>query len=45
LALAPVSVLPKYHRQGIGAKLIEYAHKVAKELGYKSIVLLGHENY
>ncbi len=45
LALAPVSVLPEYQRKGIGGKLIEHTHKVAKELGYKSIVLLGHEKY
>ncbi|MBC8312346.1 MAG: N-acetyltransferase [Candidatus Marinimicrobia bacterium] len=45
LALAPVSVLPKFQRNGIGGKLIVESHKKAKELGYKSIVLLGHENY
>jgi len=45
LALAPVSVLPKYQGKGIGASLINQAHKKAKILGYKSIVLLGHEKY
>lgn len=45
LTLAPVSVLPEYQGNGIGGKLIEQAHKTAKELGYKSIVLLGHERY
>ena len=45
LALAPVSVLPEYQRNGIGGMLIEQSHKNAKELGYKSIVLLGHESY
>jgi len=45
LALAPVSVLPEYQGNGIGGALIEQAHKTAKELEYKSIVLLGHENY
>ena len=45
LALAPVSVLPKYQGKGIGGKLIIEAHKKAKELGHKSIVLLGHEKY
>ncbi len=45
LALAPVSVLPKFQGQGIGAKLILQAHKKAKELGHTSIVLLGHEHY
>ena len=45
LALAPVSVLPEFQNKGIGSKLIVQAHKVARELGYKSIVLLGHEAY
>jgi predicted N-acetyltransferase YhbS len=45
LALAPVSVLPEFQGKGIGGKLIMEAHKKAKELGHKSIVLLGHENY
>ena len=45
LALAPVSVLPEYQGKGIGAMLIKHAHKTAKALGHKSIVLLGHEHY
>lgn len=45
LALAPVSVLPSYQGQGIGGKLIVEAHKRAKELGYESVILLGHSNY
>ncbi|RNC84365.1 MAG: N-acetyltransferase [Balneola sp.] len=45
LALAPVSVLPEYQRKGIGGSLIQYAHSGAKELGYQSVILLGHENY
>lgn len=45
LALAPVSVLPEYQGKGIGGMLIKQAHKTAKKLGYKSIVLLGHEKY
>lgn len=45
LALAPVSVHPDFQGNGIGGKLILEAHKRAKELGYCSIILLGHENY
>ncbi len=45
LVLAPVSVLPEFQNKGIGGKLIEKAHLKAKELGYKSVVLVGHENY
>ena len=45
LALAPVSVLPEFQGKGIGSKLILQSHKTAKDLGYKSIILLGHQDY
>ncbi len=45
LALAPVSVLPEFQGKGIGRKLILESRKTAKELGHKSIILLGHEKY
>lgn len=45
LSLAPVAVLTSYQKRGIGAELIKEGHKKAKELGYKSVVLLGHANY
>ncbi len=45
LALAPVSVAPKYQNQGIGAALIRKSHEIARNLGYRSIVILGHEKY
>lgn len=45
LALAPVSVLPEYQNQGIGGKLINAAHDIARKLGHSSVVLLGHEDY
>ena len=45
LALAPVSVLPKYQRKGIGGQLIKKGHEIAKQLGHTSVILLGHEGY
>ncbi|MGB3586539.1 MAG: N-acetyltransferase [Tunicatimonas sp.] len=45
LALAPVSVLPQYQRMGVGTKLIAEAHERAKFLGFKSVVLPGHQDY
>lgn len=45
LALAPVSVLPAYQGKGIGGMLIKQAHKQARQMGYRSVVLLGHEGY
>ncbi len=45
LALAPVAVLQKYQKQGIGSLLINEAHSRARKQGYKVIVVLGHEHY
>jgi predicted N-acetyltransferase YhbS len=45
LALAPVSVLPSYQKRGIGGQLIIAAHDRARELGFSSIILLGHKDY
>jgi predicted N-acetyltransferase YhbS len=45
LALAPLSVLPKMQSRGIGGKLIERGHEIAKELGFTLCVLLGHPMY
>jgi len=45
LALAPVSVLPDYQNKGIGSKLILQGLKISKEIGFKSIIVLGHETY
>ncbi|OAJ73820.1 GCN5 family acetyltransferase [Brevibacillus sp. SKDU10] len=45
LALAPVSVAPEYQKKGIGSKLIHAALKSAKELGYHSVIVLGHKDY
>ena len=45
LALAPLAVLPEYQRKGIGKKLIETGHNIAKNLGYHYSIVLGSENY
>ncbi len=45
LSLAPVSVASEYQKQGVGSKLIEHAHTVAKELGFTAVVLVGHASY
>lgn len=45
LALAPASILPKYQNKGIGSKLILKGLKVAKRLGFKSVIVLGHDKY
>ena len=45
LALAPLGILPKYQKQGIGKTLIEKGHKIAKKLGYHYSIVLGSEKY
>lgn len=46
LALAPLSVLPEYQRQGIGSALIKEGHQRAKDLGYiKSPFEIPNENF
>ncbi|RFB13517.1 N-acetyltransferase [Bacillus sp. HNG] len=45
LALAPVSITPEYQHRGIGSQLIWAALEKAKELGYQSVIVLGHKDY
>jgi len=45
LGLAPVCVIPDLQNKGIGGKLISYGHFKAKELGFDSVMLIGHKNY
>ena len=45
LALAPLSVLPDYQRQGVGTALIQEGHRRAKALGYGWSIVLGSETY
>ncbi|CAM2915393.1 N-acetyltransferase [Chryseobacterium flavum] len=45
LALAPVSVKPEFQNRGVGAKLIQEGHTIAENLGYSSVILIGHEKY
>lgn len=45
LVLAPLSILPKFQKQGIGTALIKEGHKIAKSLGYSYVLVLGSELY
>lgn len=45
LVLGPVSVLPEFQKQGIGGKLIRAGHQKAVELGFQSVILIGHPEY
>ncbi len=43
--LGPVSVLPEYHRQGIGKSLVNQGLTLLKELGGQGCALVGDPNY
>jgi len=45
LVLAPVSVLPEFQKMGIGGQLILAGHQKAVELGFQSVILIGHPGY
>ena len=45
LTFGPLSVHPLYQNKGIGKALMNYSFKVAKELGYKGILIFGHPDY
>jgi len=45
LALAPMSVLPAFHKKSIGKLLVIYGLQVAKDIGRKSVIVLGHPSY
>ena len=45
LTFGPVAVLPKYQRQGVGGALIRKTLGIARELGYRAVLIYGHESY
>lgn len=45
LALAPMAVIPAFQKQGIGSELIKEGMSKAKELGFDSIIVVGHKDY
>jgi len=45
LALAPMSVVPSQSHRGIGTELVEASIAIAKQKGYKVILVAGHPDY
>lgn len=45
LSLGPIGVLPEYQGKGIGGMMIAHTKAVAKELGYRGILLCGDPDY
>jgi putative acetyltransferase len=45
LGLAPLSVIPTHQKLGAGGTLVKEGLKRATELGYRSVIVLGHADY
>lgn len=45
LVLAPLSVIPEYQKIGVGTALVKEGHRIAKELGYWHVLVLGSDSY
>jgi len=45
LGFAPVAVLPKFQKQGIGSELILQGLNECRRLGHRIVVLVGHPDY
>jgi predicted N-acetyltransferase YhbS len=45
LALAPVSVVPGHQKRGIGSALIRKSLEIARDLGFRSVIVLGYDTY
>jgi len=43
ISFGPVFISPKYHRMGLGRKLITHSIEEAKKLGHKAILTLGYD--
>jgi predicted N-acetyltransferase YhbS len=45
LALAPMAVVPKLQKQGIGGKLVNAGLEIAQKLGFESVIVVGYHEY
>ncbi|OYT16305.1 MAG: GNAT family N-acetyltransferase [Bacteroidetes bacterium 4572_77] len=45
ISMAPLAVLPAYQNLGIGAELIRNSFAKAREKGFDSVIVMGHEEY
>lgn len=45
ISFGPLSVLPEFQGRGIGGMLIEHTKTIAKDLGYKAILIYGDPGY
>jgi putative acetyltransferase len=44
-ALAPMAVLPRHQRRGIGGRLVRHGLNLLREQGERIVIVVGHPNY
>lgn len=45
LTLAPLAVLPSMQGKGVGTALMIEGHRIACDLGFDAVIVVGHEDY
>ena len=45
VALAPMAVLPRHQRRGIGGQLIRHGLNLLRKQGEQIVIVVGHPNY
>jgi predicted GNAT family acetyltransferase len=45
ITFGPLSVLPKYHKQGIGTALVRHSLEKAREMGFGAVLITGIPDY
>ncbi len=45
LSLGPIAVLPEHQHKGIGGRMVEYTRNLAREMGFRAILLCGDPDY
>jgi putative acetyltransferase len=45
LSLAPLAVLPRHQRQGVGSALLRRGLEVCREQGHRIVLVLGHPEF
>ena len=45
LTFGPLSVLPEYQSMGIGKALMRHTFEIARQMGYRAVLIFGHPDY
>ena len=45
ISFGPLSVLPSFQKTGIGAKLVKHTLELAREMGFKAVLIFGNPAY